>query len=114
MSPTKEREAALQRWQETEGAYSARETASEIYADGWQARAALAPTGWLPMVLAPKDGTEIVAWCVHADAKYSDDSRAAGWEGPVIAKWIEHHGGGWTWHGLAGIFTGWVPVPSRK
>lgn len=68
--------------------------------------------GWRPIETAPKDGTLIMTWCVHANAEFCDDAVAEGYAGPVIAKWIDHHGGGFTWHGLAGTHTHWQPLPA--
>lgn len=85
---------------------------------GWKlARAAplSAPDGWQPMETAPKDGTWIIARCEHDNAKYcaasGKDPVAEGWIAAVPAHWIDHNGGGWTWHGLCGVFTGWYPLP---
>lgn len=64
---------------------------------------------WLPIETAPKDGTPIVAWCVHPYA--SSMTEPKDYVGPVIAYWIEHNGGGWTWHGHLGNFTHWRPLP---
>lgn len=66
---------------------------------------------WQPIETAPKDGTMILAWCEHINAKYAKNAVAEGWAGPVVANWINHNGGGWTWHGLAGQFTHWMPLP---
>lgn len=67
--------------------------------------------GWLPIETAPKDGTRILAWCVHETAKYSKDPIKEGWAGAVIASWTEFNKGGWVWNGHAGTFTGWQPLP---
>ena len=66
---------------------------------------------WQPIETAPRDGTYIIAWTVHANAKYSKDPIAEGWACPSIVKWIDHNGGGWTWNGLAGVHTHWMPLP---
>lgn len=68
------------------------------------------PCEWKPIETAPRDGTRILAWCVHALASATHDEDD-GYRGPVIARWIEHNGGGWCWHGLAGTFTHWMPLP---
>ena len=73
---------------------------------------ALKAERWEPIETAPKDGTPIIAYCVHTNAKYATNSIQEGWEYPVIAKWIDHNGGGWTWHGMAGTFTHWRPLPA--
>ena len=63
---------------------------------------------WRDIASAPKDGTRILAWCVHPNDRYaSDDS----YRGPVVAHWIDHNGGGWTWYGHLGQFTHWRPLP---
>jgi len=66
---------------------------------------------WQPIATAPKDGTTIIVWCVHELAKYCEDPASEGYEAPAIARWIKHNGGGWTWHGLAGPPTLWMPLP---
>lgn len=68
---------------------------------------------WLPIETAPKDETDILAWCVHPNAKYAGTSASrSDWQSPVVTRWIEHNGGGWTWHGLCGQFTHWRPLPA--
>lgn len=68
------------------------------------------------MEAAPRDGTRIVAWCRHQYWQYAKtDEERAPWEGPVIAHWIDHNGGGWTWYGHSGTFIAWMlapPLPS--
>lgn len=66
---------------------------------------------WRPIETAPKDGTSIIAWCVHRNAPYAKDAVAEGWEGPVIASWTTFNEGGWVWHGLCGTFSHWMPLP---
>ena len=73
--------------------------------------AALA-AAWRPIEEAPKDGTRILIWFVHANAAYSKDPVGEGWEAVHEACWIDHNGGGWTWHGLCGVATKWMPLPS--
>jgi len=69
-------------------------------------------TAWQPIETAPRDGTRILIWFVHAHAKYSDDPVAEGWEAAHEAYWIDHNGGGWTWHGLCGVATYWQLLPA--
>lgn len=76
----------------------------------WNTRASpSAPVGegWQPIETAPKDGTLVLAWCVHPFRRYGGE----GYEGPVIAHWTNHNDGGWTWYGLTGQFTHWMPLP---
>lgn len=60
---------------------------------------------------APRDGSPILAWCVHPNNRYAPASDRDLWQGPVIARWTEHNGGGWTRHGHMGTFTHWMPAP---
>lgn len=62
---------------------------------------------WQPMETAPHDGSPVILWMVHENAKYAKDPVAEGWEAEVAAHWIDHNGGGWTWYGLAGRPTRW-------
>ena len=65
---------------------------------------------WLfPMESAPKDGSEILAWCRHSTWAYCTADDKKHWEGFVVARWTEFNGGGWTWHGHCGEFLGWYP-----
>lgn len=66
--------------------------------------------GWQPIETAPRDGTFILAWCVHPYA--SSMTSPEDYVGPVIAWWIDHNGGGWVWHGHLGNFTHWRPLPA--
>ena len=66
---------------------------------------------WQPIETAPKDGRFVVLWMVHANAAYSKDPVEEGWACPVIAKWIDDNGGGWTWHGLCGVPKAWAALP---
>lgn len=74
--------------------------------------ARLEAPAWQPIEMAPKDGTVIIAWCVHVNAEFSKDPVGEGWSCPVVAQWIDHNGGGWTWHGLCGTLVAWMPAPA--
>jgi len=67
---------------------------------------------WQPIETAPKDGTRILIWFVHANARFSKDPIAEGWAAAHEAHWIDHNGGGWTWHGICGVATLWQPLPN--
>lgn len=69
---------------------------------------------WNPMHTAPRDGAEIIARCEHDHARFSKRPVAEGWIAPVRAHWIDHNGGGWTWHRLCGVLTGWRPATLHK
>jgi hypothetical protein len=66
---------------------------------------------WQPIETAPTDGTRVLLWCVHPNAEFSPDPVAEGWAAAVVGEWIDHNGGGWTWHGLLGRMTHWRPLP---
>lgn len=63
-----------------------------------------------PMDIAPRDGTPIFIRFEHMNFKYAvKDGDGERWEALQSAHWIDHNGGGWTWHGMAGYPTGWKP-----
>lgn len=65
---------------------------------------------WQPIETAPKDGSEIQIRVVHPNAKYSKDPEGEGWIMWCRAHWIDHNGGGFTWHGPLGEITHWMPL----
>jgi hypothetical protein len=67
--------------------------------------------GWRPIETAPRDGTPILAFCVHPNARYAGEDFAE-WTEIVVTRWIDHNGGGWTWHGICGQHTHWMPLPA--
>jgi len=64
---------------------------------------------WQTMKSAPRDGSPVWLWIVHPLARYERDPIEAGYEAAVEAHWIDHNGGGFTWYGLAGVETKWMP-----
>ncbi len=67
--------------------------------------------GWRAMHTAPKDGTSIRIRIRHANYYYAmRDEDKARWEEVVIAQWIEHNRGGWTWMGMLGTPVEWQPI----
>lgn len=75
----------------------------------------LASADWRDLDSAPKDGTEIELRVVHINAAYVADQAEAvreGWIACVKGHWIDHNGGGWTWHGLCGRICQWRPIYS--
>lgn len=67
--------------------------------------------GWLPMVSAPLDGSEIEILIRHSSwwsAHKEGDGSA--WQQACRGHWIDFNGGGWTWSGLAGTPVGWRPT----
>jgi hypothetical protein len=67
----------------------------------------------LPMEAAPRDGTTIILRVEHENYQYASAPERRRWIQFVEAKWIDHNGGGFTWEGLAGRETGWIPKPAR-
>ena len=70
---------------------------------------------WRPMVSAPLDGTEIELLMRHftywTALKVNGKEEAEKlWQAVVRGRWIDHNGGGWTWHGMAGSPVGWRPL----
>lgn len=67
---------------------------------------------WLPIESAPKDGTRVLLWVEHSNAKYSRDPIGEGWAAAHVAYWTDFNTGGWVWHGLCGAPTLWQPLPA--
>ena len=73
-----------------------------------------ASTDWRPMVSAPKDGTSIRLRIRHANYYYAiRDEDKARWEDVVVAHWIDHNRGGWTWSGMLGVAVEWQPIEEK-
>ena len=67
---------------------------------------------WRPIESAPKDGTRILVRVEHINFTYAETpEERARWEEVCAAHWIDHNGGGWTWHGVCGTPTHWRPLP---
>lgn len=73
----------------------------------------LAADGWQPIDTAPHDGTEVQIRLVHYLAAAYDDPIKEGYIAVARAHWIDHNGGGFTWHGLAGSPCQWRPLAAR-
>lgn len=76
--------------------------------------------GLQPMDTAPHDGTVILIRFEHPNYVYAiragDIEDAKRWEALTEAHWInfnggDFNGGGWTWYGMMGRTTGWMPKP---
>lgn len=59
---------------------------------------------------APRDGTPILALVRHPNWKYAGIADKFNWQELVVARWMEHNGGGWTWYGVLGELIGWQPL----
>lgn len=69
---------------------------------------------WMPISTAPKDGRQILLWCIHDNFKYTHGKDKENWQGPVVGYWskeTEYNPAGWVWHGLCGQHTHWMPLP---
>ena len=64
--------------------------------------------GFLSMESAPHDGTDILLLIRHKNYELSPSPK---WEELVVGRWINHNGGGWTYHGLYGRPVAWRPCP---
>lgn len=63
-----------------------------------------------PMATAPKDGTEIEILFRHLNWQYAEGDKKDEWQQFCRAHWTDFNGGGWVWHGIAGIPVGWRPL----
>ncbi len=66
------------------------------------------------MHAAPKDGTEIMLLIRHRNYELADEAQKPDWQEWCVGKWIDHNGGGWTWHGIAGSPVAWLPLPNSN
>ena len=66
------------------------------------------------MSTAPRDGTEINVLVRHQNWDFEKPGNRDQWEQMVVAKWIDHNGGGWTWNGLCGALIGWRPIDKKR
>ena len=65
---------------------------------------------WQPMASAPKDGREVELLVRHVNWRWAvSKADRERWEQTVSAHWIDHNGGGWTWHGMMGRPVYWRP-----
>ena len=63
---------------------------------------------------APRDGTEILLLVRHANYALASAQDREQWQAWETGKWIDHNGGGWTWHGIAGSPVAWIPLPNAS
>lgn len=66
-----------------------------------------------PMEAAPRDGTPILIRFEHVNFRLAVGDDRFRWEELCQAHWIDFNHGGWTWHGIAGAPTGWMPLSER-
>ena len=97
----------------SEGEFEDHQSWLEEVASGILALPALASRveGWRTMESAPRDGKSILAFCVHANARYAGENFSE-WTEIVTTRWIGHNDGGWTWNGICGVHTHWMPLPA--
>jgi hypothetical protein len=71
---------------------------------------------WRPIDSAPHDGSEIWLRVEHMNFAFAGDDAEERelWQQTVDAHWIDHNGGGFTWHGLAGTPTHWQPKDGNE
>ena len=66
---------------------------------------------WRPMESAPRDGSVVWIWIRHPYFAYASESGLEDeYQAAERARWIDHNGGGWTWHGLFGRQVAWAPI----
>jgi hypothetical protein len=66
------------------------------------------------MVYAPLDGSEVELMIRHRNywlwLKSEKKIKGESWEQVVRGQWLDHNGGGWSWHGMAGTPIGWRAI----
>lgn len=82
---------------------------SRLEKENAELREALRPRS---METAPKDGTSILIRFEHPNYAVARDDDKDRWAEICIAYWLDHNGGGWTWHGIVGTATCWWPFPA--
>jgi hypothetical protein len=69
---------------------------------------------WSAMVYAPLDGSEVELMIRHRNywlwLKSEKKIKGESWEQVVRGQWLDHNGGGWSWHGMAGTPIGWRAI----
>jgi len=58
---------------------------------------------------------DVLLYLVHNQAQYEKDParRQRDWECWAVGRWIDHNGGGWTWHGMSGQVKYVASLPAR-
>jgi hypothetical protein len=67
-----------------------------------------------PMDSAPRNGTKIMLLIQHGNYWLADDAERDNWQQWCVGKWIDHNGGGFTWHGISGTPVAWLPLPNGE
>jgi hypothetical protein len=71
------------------------------------------PDGFKMMFDAPRDGTPVLLWIEHENYKHCMAQHKTDWAAWCVGYWSDHNGGGWVWHGLAGVEKFWTELPRR-
>ncbi len=66
---------------------------------------------WYDMAYAPRDRAIAILFR-HDQFQYATTpEERAKWQEVCTASWVDHNGGGWMWHGIAGAPIAWTEFP---